>query len=172
MKNCITNLVLLLVICYLMLGCVFGNTNYGPLYSEIRTGLSGTNIIGIAGEHSDDPYIEIIYSVADLANEGKNKTESIKVSPPYVFKNNSVYITYDYVEYGVTAPQKGKPEQYSKFLRRNFEEGGAEYLRIINHSPVHDVEFFVSGHKGRSIAPEIWYRNAPIYYLLYLEQKP
>jgi len=159
----------LLSILFLFLAC----TNFIPLSSEIRIMPIGTNIIGISGEPSDMPYIEIIHSVVDEARPGYNKTASIMVSPPYIFQNDMVYMKYDYTELG-----SKRPTSYFKTLLRDFEEGGAEYLRIINHSPDKQVEIFVSGvpvisHNDRdTLIPAIRYRNAPVYFLLYPERKP
>jgi hypothetical protein len=141
-------------------------------FSETRTMPIGTVIIGIAGEPSDTPYIEIIYSKADDDNPGHNRTASRMVSPPYIFQNDRVYMTYEYREF----ENKVGNRFHTKKLLRSFEEGGAEYFRIINHSPDKQVEFFLAGYlvediHGRFI-PDIWYRNAPVYYLLQPERKP
>jgi len=158
----------------LLLGCIFGNYQYGVLYRETRTGLISTNIIGIVGEAAGEPYIEIIYSMADEENPGYNKTISIMVSPPYIFQNDKVYMTYEYRELG----DRSGAREYVNWLLRNFEEGGAEYLRIINHSPDKQVEFFFADvntevlTNGSQEIPLIRHRNAPIYFLLYPERKP
>jgi hypothetical protein len=56
-------------------------------FMETRTVLYKTNIIGISGPSAGEgeEYLEIRYSVADNESPGCNKTESIMVSPPYVF---------------------------------------------------------------------------------------
>ena len=147
--------------------CVFGNTTTEVKYQENRTGLIGTNIIGIIGEPSDEPYIEIIYSVADEENFGSNKVENIMVSPPYIFQNENVYITYEYLEHGDSTGA----DRYSCHLIRDFEESGAEYLRIINHSTDKEIEYFIAGAEGKfngkKTSPSIIYKNAHICYLLY-----
>jgi hypothetical protein len=155
----------------------------GNHFAETRTKLFKTNIIGISGEPSGEPYIEIQYSVADDSNPGYNKTETIMVSPPYIFQNDSVYIKYDYEEW-----KSSDGDGFRVELRHNYEEGGAEYLRIINHSADKQVEFFFAGAqdlpetsaefwKSDSLEfpysiPSVRYEKAPIYYLLYPERKP
>jgi len=146
-------------------------------YSEIRTMPVESKILGIAGEPSAEPYIEIIFSVADEERPGYNKTASIMVSPPYIFRNDRVYMTY---EHSVYCDYRGRPQLYVKTLLRDFEEGGAEYLKIINHSPDKQVEFFISGvpvisyspNYSDILIPAIRYRNASVYFLLYPERKP
>jgi hypothetical protein len=145
---------------------------------ENRTKLCKTNVIGIVGDASTEPYIEIRYSVADEST-GYNKTESIMVSPPYLFKNDNIYMTY---EYGVWEDNGGVFAYYEKLLH-DYEEGGAEYLRIINHSTDKEVEFFVAGAEDdftmipseasevRGAFPSVRYRKAPVYYLLCPEHK-
>jgi len=142
-------------------------------FRENRIELIKTNIIGIAGEYSSEPYIEIQYSMADEEKSEYNKTVNIMVSPPYVFKNDKVYMTYEYVEY----KDRRGPLQYHKTLLRDFEEGGAEYLRIINHSPDKEVEFFVAGTQtgkwpnNEYRIPSVRYKKAPVYFLLFPEYK-
>jgi hypothetical protein len=87
----------------LILGCValfLGCFEYPPSYHfvETRTVLYKTNIIGITGPAAiqGEEYIEISYSSADDARPGYNKTESIMISPPYIFQNNRVYIFYKF----------------------------------------------------------------------------
>jgi hypothetical protein len=133
-----------------------------------------TNIVGIAGEPSEAPYVEIIYSADD--GHGKNVTQSIMVSPPYVFENKKVNITYDSL---IDRDKKGV-YGYHLVLRHSYEEGGAEYFRIVNHSPDKSVEFFLAGAQDietldndsfLAVIPSVYYRNAPILYLLFPERK-
>jgi len=136
-----------------------------------------TNIIGIVGEASEEPYIEIQYSIADEENPGNNKTASIMVSPPCVFQNDKVYITYEYI----VIRDNGHPTKrwYREDLLRDFNEGGAEYLRIINHSDDKPVEFFLAGSMPPNAnpndkylsLPSVHYKKAPIYFLLFPEYK-
>jgi hypothetical protein len=139
---------------------------------EIRTQLCGTNIIGITGVASAEPYIEIQYSIADEVNPGKNKTASIMVSPPYIFQNNAVYMTYEYMELldkgGLCDDDIG--DYYRETLLHNYDEGGAEYLRIINHSPDKPVEFFIAGAQPEPINPSVFYRDTSVYFLLFPER--
>lgn len=132
-------------------GCVFGNYWYGVLSRETRTKIIGTNIIGIAGEPGE-PYIEIIYSVADDDNPGENKTESIMVSPPYIFQNDKVVVKYDYIVEG----DSSGPHEFREKIIREFEEGGSEYLRIINHSPDKTVELFLAGGFSKMTNSDIY----------------
>ncbi|MDR0712111.1 MAG: hypothetical protein LBF67_07195 [Prevotellaceae bacterium] len=97
------------------------------------------------------------------------------VSPPYVFQNSHVNITYDSTVYG----RKKHAEYYTLTLKRSYEEGGAEYFRIVNHSADKTIEFFLAGaqdvaHSGENhaeILPSVYYRHAPILFLLYPERK-
>jgi hypothetical protein len=152
---------------------------------ENRTKLCKTNVIGIVGDAATEPYIEIRYSVADETNQGHNKTESLMVSPPYLFKNDTVYMTY---EYGESYDNAGVYAYYEKLLH-DYKEGGAEYLRIINHSADKEIEFFIAGAEDdftpisdlgsgegdgwmlKGTFPSVRYQRAPVYYLLYPERK-
>lgn len=168
----------------LLSGCYYLWTSF----TEPRTDIIGTNIIGIVGEASDEPYIEIQYSVADTEKTGFNKTISEMISLPYIFQNESVLMTFEYSE---ISDNSDGLSSYEKRLLRDFDNGGAEYLRIINHSPDKTVEFFIAGayteekDGGRHVSPrtspineeyiylpEVWYGNTPIYFLLYPERKP
>jgi len=173
MKKLILNFSCILLLLSLLSACVFGGTRSEILLKETRTELIGTNIICIAGEPAEEPYIEILYSIADEDNPGFNKTASIMVSPPYIFQNNNVYITFEYVEYKFL----GDLPWYTKTLFRSFEEGGAEYLKIINHSSDKLAEFFIAGSSMRVVQeivhlPAVEYKKAPVYYLLFPEMKP
>lgn len=139
------------------------------------TKLYRTNIVGIAGEPSETPYVEIIYSADD--GQGKNITQSMMVSPPYVFENKKVNITYDSI---IDSDNEGV-YGYSLVLKHSYAEGGAEYFRIVNHSPDKPVEFFLAGAQDVKmqdndpsfveVIPNVYYRNAPILYLLYPDRK-
>jgi len=134
-----------------------------------------TNLIGIAGPPGE-PYIEIIYSAADPDNPGYNVTRRRMVSPPHIFRNGRVYMTYRYAETNVGSVFSYGPSSYTKTLLRDFEKGGAEYFRIINHSPDKHIEFFFAGAEtlleNRYPLPSIWHRRAPVYFLLYPDRKP
>jgi len=156
-------------------------------FSETRTERASTVLLGISGEHSNEPYVEILYSVADENKPGFNKTVREMVSPPYLFQNNNVIMKYEYIEEG-----RNGSISYHKFLVRDFEEGGAEYLRIINHSDDKNIEFFLGGPLIPSVSnpsevslsdpsklllngipiPVIWHKKAPIDFLLQPEKKP
>ena len=82
-------------------------------------------------------------------------------------------MTYEYQE---TGDRKGANRFYSVLLQ-DFTEGGAEYLRIINHSTDKKIEFFFIDTKPYSfnslpVLPDIWHKSAPVYYLLYPDRKP
>jgi hypothetical protein len=168
----------------------FSCIEYPPAYHfiETRTVLYKTNIIGIAGPavNQGEEYIEIRYSVADETRPGFNKTESIMVSPPYVFQNNRVNARYDFYE----DRQLDEVLGYKEVLLHDYDEGGAEYLRIINHSEDKTVDFFIAGGQdmpdtvegmevtwNRSLLntffpPSVRYKKAPVQYLLFPDRKP
>jgi hypothetical protein len=168
-------------------GCPF---EYPPTahFVETRTVLYKTNIIGISGPSAGGgKYIEIRYSAADDEIPGHNNTKSIMVSPPYIFQNNRVYIQYDVYENRISG---GKVTGYNEYIRHDYGEGGAEYLRIINHSTDKTVEFFVAGGQDmpKTVAeynainiltfekpvslPSVRYKKAPVQYLLFPNRKP
>jgi hypothetical protein len=134
-----------------------------------------TNVIGIAGEPSETPYVEITYSADD--GNGKNVTQNMMVSPPYIFGDKKVNVIYDSIVWA----DKGGIFGYDLRLKRSYEEGGADYFRIVNHSADKPIEFFLAGAQDvnesddklgdRMILPEVYYRHAPIYYLLYPDKK-
>jgi hypothetical protein len=151
--------------------------------SEQKTKLYKTNLVGITGAPSSEPYVEIIYSADDGQGQGKNKTESLMVSPPYVFQNSRVNITYDSTIYAHKSSYscKKRDESSDLMLKRSYEEGGADYFRIVNHSTDKAIEFFLAGAQdveehyvglgSETILPSIYYRHAPVYYLLYPDKK-
>jgi len=174
MKKKLLYCLLTVACCMAMQSCLFGNTNDIVYTREIRIEIINTNVIGIAGEASTEPYIEIRYSVADEGNPGFNKTASIMVSPPYIFQNDAVNMTYEYTESGFE--HVGRPDRYSKKLIHDYTEGGAEYLRIVNHSPDKPVEFFIAGAKVYPYislldghVPEVKHKGVSVYYLLFPE---
>jgi hypothetical protein len=157
--------------------CIPG-TRWDVHLSVEKTKPYKTNLVGIAGPPSSEPYVEIIYSADDGQGQGKNKTESLMVSPPYIFENSRVNVTYDSTVYG----RKKHDEYYALTLKRSYEEGGADYFRIVNHSTDKTVEFFLAGaqdvatseENGKiyaEVLPSVLYRYAPIYYLLYPDKK-
>ncbi|MDR3119685.1 MAG: hypothetical protein LBU44_09800, partial [Mediterranea sp.] len=65
-----------------------------------------------------------------------------------------------------------------------YEETDGEYLRIINHSVDKTIEFFIAGSRGMETRykgcsgfpliktmPAVYYRHAPVYYLLFPDRK-
>lgn len=139
-----------------------------------------TNVVGIAGEPAETPYVEIIYSEAN-GMDG-NITKSIMVSPPYAFKNDSIIIKYDSVLGLLNGEEQGG---YILMLNRSHAEGGSEYFRIVNHSEDKTVEFFLAGAQDviteedntslpyymLPVLPDVYYRHAPVYYLLFPDRK-
>ncbi|MDR1882650.1 MAG: hypothetical protein LBR26_07690 [Prevotella sp.] len=134
-----------------------------------------TNILGIAGQASEEPYVEIIYSVANGTD--KNVTKHIMVAPPYIFENENVNIVCD----SAVDMQDDRILTHYLILKHDYEEGGAEYFRIINHSTDKPIEFFIAGCQDIKtipgtvdeveILPSIYYRKAPVYYLLFPDKK-
>jgi hypothetical protein len=97
------------------------------------------------------------------------------VAPPYLFQTDSVFMTFEYRE---GEDLFGTPT-FSIRLLRDFAEGGAEYLRIINHSESKSVEFFLIDTDANttdiiaySDVPIIQFNRAPVYFLLHPERKP
>jgi len=97
------------------------------------------NIVGIAGEASDTPYIEVQYVKDD--GYGQNVTEKKMVSPPFVFGGHLVNIRYD----SIVGYYGNRAESYSLKLRNDYNVNGADYLRIINHSEDKAIEYFIAG---------------------------
>lgn len=70
---------------------------------------------------------------------------------------------------------------YRILLKHQYGEAEAEYLYIINHSTDKSIEFFVAGSQDMKIngngwevidvMPTVYYRHAPIYYLLFPKKK-
>jgi hypothetical protein len=168
-------------------GCPF---EYPPNYHfiETRTVLYKTNIIGISGPSGGGgKYIEIRYSAADDEIPGRNNTKSIMVSPPYIFQNDRVYIRYNLYEF---RQADGTVISYKENLCHDYEEGGAEYLQIINHSSDKTIEFFFAGGQDMPDTleayktmfpltfehtyslPSVRYKKAPVQYLLFPNRKP
>ena len=176
MKKAYLLIIFFAVICSLLFtSCPLNQSWSASRAIEIRTTLINTNIIGIAGEPADEPYIEIKYSAADEENPGHNKTVSIMVSPPYIFQNDAVYITYEYYEQYDSSGTLG----YDNAYLYDSQEGGAHFLRIINHSQDKPVEIFITDvflsdyyDDGRPLFPQIQYNNVPVFYLLFPFNKP
>jgi len=135
------------------------------------------NIVGIVGETSDAPYIEVQYVKDD--GYGQNVTERKMVSPPFVFGGHLVNVRYD----SIVGYYGNRAESYNLELRNDYNVNGADYLRIINHSEDKTIEYFMAGTQDvrtrgecnglgfRDVVPSVCYRKAPIYYLLFPEEK-
>jgi len=135
------------------------------------------NIVGIVGEASSTPYVEIQYVKDD--GYGHNVTEKKMVSPPFVFGGHLVNIRYD----SIVGYYGNRAESYNLELRNDYNVNGADYLRVINHSEDKAIEYFIAGTqdvrslKGEcdldyvDVLPGVCYQKAPIYYLLFPEKK-
>jgi len=135
------------------------------------------NIVGIVGEASDTPYIEVQYVKDD--GYGQNVTERKMVSPPFVFGGHLVNIRYD----SIVGYYGNRAESYSLKLLRDHHVNGSEYLRIINHSEDKTIEYFIAGSQDVQsykaechldfvkVLPNVCYKKAPVYYLLFPEKK-
>lgn len=136
------------------------------------------NIVGIAGEYSDVPYIEIRYT----KDNGSAQNIEVKemVSPPFVFGGHKINIRYD----SIVSYMGNKAVSYKLELKHDYGSNGSEYLRIINHSDDKQIEFFIAGTQDMKTykdgcrgldaietIPNVYYKNAPIYYLLFPEKK-
>lgn len=146
---------------------------------ESKTMLIRKNLICISGISSETPYIEIQHCIDN--GSGKNIIEKLMVSPPYLLEGNFVNIVYD----SITIYMGDDPINYQLWIKRDFSEDGADYLQIINHSDVSSIEFFIAGtqniitedgnrcgnYKSIEYLPSIYYKKAPIYYLLKPEAK-
>ncbi|GHU96394.1 hypothetical protein FACS1894156_7410 [Bacteroidia bacterium] len=170
---------------YIILSFIFISATYvGYQYIGSQSKIYRTNIIGITGEPSASPYVEIIYSVAGEA--GHNVSKSIMVSPPYLFENDNIIITYDSTIQtmgGACSHACNKEEKNNGYIlqiKHQYNEGGAEYFRIINHSTDKPIEYFIAGAQDIKVRPiggevivfpSVYFRNAPICYLLHPERK-
>jgi hypothetical protein len=142
------------------------------------------NVIGISGPSSEEPYVEIQYNKDD--DNGNNVRVSERVSPPFLFGGQKVNILCDSILYisGTVSYRKYRINGYELVVHHSYEETDGEYLRIVNHSTDKIVEFFIAGTremetegKGcRGIPviktmPAVYYKHAPIYYLLFPDKK-
>jgi len=135
------------------------------------------NVVGIVGEASDTPYIEVQYVKDD--GHGQNVTERKMVVPPFVFGGHLVNIRYD----SVVSYMGNNAISYRLELLRDHDANESEYLRIINHAEDRTIEYFIAGsqdvqvHKGEcgldfaGVVPNVCYQKAPVYYLLFPEKK-
>ncbi|MDR0746129.1 MAG: hypothetical protein LBF17_06520, partial [Mediterranea sp.] len=144
------------------------------------------NIVGISGPQSVTPYIELRYCKVD--EQGENVMVSEMVSSPFLMGGHEVNILCDSViEIIGHSNNRSKSKATGKYrliLRHQYEETGAEYLRIINHSTDKSIEFFIAGAQEMKtngsgcngwgvidVMPTIYYKHAPVYYLLFPERK-
>lgn len=158
----------------------------GGKYVATVTKKCNYNVIGISGPQSEKPYVEIQYNKDD--GNGNNVLVSELVSPPFLFGGQKVNILCDSILsiWGHSNNHsKYKVDGYELVIQHSYGKTSGEYLRIINHSTDKTIEFFIAGsrdmetetEKGYSGFPEIktmpavYYRHAPIYYLLYPEKK-
>lgn len=144
------------------------------------------NIIGITGPESTEPYVEVRYCKDD--GHGNNVIVKEMLCPPILFGGHPVNISCDSIieitGHGHKDSKYKATGNYKILLKHQYGEGEAEYLHIINHSIDKSIEFFVAGSqdmkiKGNGcngwgvidIMPTVYYRHAPIYYLLFPQKK-
>lgn len=176
---------LLLPFTFLLYGCPEQPPQIDIIASH--TTVVPRNIIGFVGEASENPYIEVEYTVKKL---GENTISKKLVSPPYVVGGEDVIVSYDSVNFVsgnhiMTSYRKIKPD-YSPL--------GSHYLKITNRSNK-PIEYFIASttpltfekevsvekmktpegyNRNRIIkgAPSPVYNYAPIYYLLFPNKRP
>lgn len=146
------------------------------------------NIIGISGPESGEPYVEIQYCKDD--GRGKNIIFREMLRPPILFGNHKVNILCDSIINAGGYNRKDRTKYkamggYQIIVKHDYGENGAEYLRIVNHSADKTIEFFIAGSQEMETCnsdrssnmkyiismPSIYYKKAPIYYLLFPESK-
>lgn len=144
------------------------------------------NLVGISGPYSPEPYIELKYCKDD--GHGNNITVSEMVTPPILLGGHGVNVPCDsIIEITGNGNNKSKYKvtgDYQLILQHQYEKPGAEYFRIINHSTDKPIEFFIAGTQKMktedsgcnglgviNVMPTIYYKHAPIYYLLCPENK-
>jgi hypothetical protein len=145
------------------------------------------NVIGISGPPSEKPYVEIQYNKDD--GNGNNVLVSEMVSPPFLFGGHKVNILCDSIIsiWGHSNNHsKYKVDGYALVIQHSYGETDSEYLRIINHSANKTIEFFIAGSRDMETSdkdrgcnglpliktmPAVYYRHAPIYYLLFPDKK-
>src|SRR5574344_154661 len=145
------------------------------------------NVIGISGAPSENPYVEIQYNKDD--GNGNNILVSEMVSPPFLFGGHKVNILCDsilYVSGTTTNRNKYRVNGYGLVIQHSYGEADSEYLRIINHSTDKTIEYFIAGSREMETSdkdkgcnglpliktmPAVYYKHAPIYYLLFPNKK-
>lgn len=155
------------------------------------------NLIGVVGESSGTPYIEVEYS-EDNGN-GENKVVKKMLSPPFLIGGHFVNVLYDSMNF-ISNTQNQILYSY-RLLKPNYTKGGSNYLKIKNYSNK-PLEYFIAGtqdvvtisnplnrfnepwlkkkysadntcdwHNGIQVIPTPFYNKAPIYYLLFPQKK-
>ncbi|MDR0658204.1 MAG: hypothetical protein LBG18_04630 [Mediterranea sp.] len=142
------------------------------------------NIIGISGPPSAEPYVEIQYNKDD--GHGNNVLVSKRVSPPFRFGGQKVNILCDSILFisGIGSHHKYRIDGYKLVIHHSYEETDGEYLRIFNHSTDKTLEYFIAGSREMETEftgcsgfpliktmPAVYYKHAPIYYLLFPDKK-
>ncbi|MBP1637383.1 MAG: hypothetical protein H6Q18_172 [Bacteroidetes bacterium] len=153
-----------------------------------KTTLRQSNLIGVVGENTGKPYIEIEYTKYE---NGKNVTKTELLSPPFLIGDNPVQITYDSL---VLAVSGKKTDKGIRRIKPDYNKDGSHYLKITNRSDK-AIEYFVVGvqpmtyQKNASIDglvvkdgydlnrfiethPVPIYNDAPVYYLLFPDKRP
>lgn len=145
------------------------------------------NIIGISGPWSEEPYVEIQYYKDD--GNGNNVLVSEMTSPPFLFGGHKVNILCDSIIHicgSSNNHSKYKVDGYELIVKHSYGETDSEYLRIINHSADKTIEYFIAGSREMETSdkdkgcnglpliktmPAVYYKHAPIYYLLFPNKK-
>lgn len=146
------------------------------------------NEIGILGTVSINPYIEVQYTTD--AGNGSNKIVTQWVSPPCLVGGQPVVCNYD----SIYQCADGQVRTILPHVQINYDMGGAEYMKIINHGS-NPIEYFIAGTQDTvslalsklgvntsdptlpairtiDIMPFVQYNNTPIYYLLHPDKIP
>jgi hypothetical protein len=156
------------------------------------------NYIGLVGDSSDSAYIEVYYSEA---NQNKSNVTTHKwIKLPAIIGGQETVVTFDSIIKRVTGTGKTRIEPVGREAKINYSDSRSHYMKIINHG-IKPVEFFIVGNhpiktydlnriyagpfieKGDNhiappttitsdLLPEVFYKGAPIKYLLFPEMKP
>lgn len=162
-----------------------------PVYEELVASKSTVregNLIGITGENTGEPYVEVEYTVYE---NGKNITKTEMLTPPFTIGANKVSVTYDSLNFVVNGNDVSRG---IRIIKPDYNKNGSHYLKITNHSDK-PIEYFIAGTQpilyeqnasieglttndgydlGRFIesTPVPVFCDAPIFYLLHPEKRP
>lgn len=144
------------------------------------------NLIGISGPYSTEPYVEVEYCKDD--GRGNNIIVSEMVTPPVLLGGHKINVLCDsiieIVGHGNNESKYKTTGNYRLVLKHQYGKNESEYFRIINHSLDKSIEYFIAGTQQMQtdnngcnglnvidVMPTIYYKRAPIYYLLCPEKK-